>query len=181
MKALRLSIGLALLGLLVLSALAIAGMWRWLTTPHIRELPAEAIGRTFEMVARHPLPQYVDEIRAVFWDSRDPAIFVKFRTNPQGIAYMIQTFGEPGTDYELLSPDDLTSLVMSGWEPFFPLSLAQEQLGISLFNVHSLRSVHVLERNENFEQGVCAYTVIIDDESSTVYMYVLRVLTRGGR
>ena len=170
----RIVIGLIVCGIFLLSSLSIGGFCRSLMLPAVRELPKHEIRRKFEVVTGYKLPRFAGNVRAIFWDSRDPAIFVTFTTDAEGIAYMRRTFGGPSVKQQILSNEQLRAWALSGWQPFVPLSDAEEKLGISLFQLESLTSALWLQQEPQFDVQP-GYDILIDLEGNVVYMKVLRI------
>ncbi len=163
-------IGLTLL--VLLSFLTIKGIrfYQWTQSlvekAHERELSVEEIRPAFVRVTKRELPDKADNLRAIFEDSREPSIFVRFETDPEGIEYILQNFGGERVNSETLNKDDWRLREHSGLGFFTKLSFWQHELGISLFDANDVESCHVLEYS-----GYRGYKILIDDQENTVYIF----------
>ena len=62
--------------------------------PRLHELPTRRIRPIFyNMTEQIELPNKTDDLRAIFESSSDPAIFVRFQTDSEGIEYILEKFG----------------------------------------------------------------------------------------
>lgn len=99
----KLSLKVAIAGLVILASLAILNLFEPLPLiyyinisfgPH--ELPTKLIRPAFKVISGHKLPAKADSLRALCWRAgRDSCIFVRFETDADGIAYILKTFGGP--------------------------------------------------------------------------------------
>jgi len=158
--------------------LATVGVWRVLTTPPVREIPPGQAKRLFQWVTAYSLPESVEDLRSVFWDSRDPMIFVRFKTNAEGIAYVTRVFGGPYAQSWMLDADEWRRTEGDRWRPFYQLENAEKKWGVPhLFDMGSLKSALCLSRTvwseRNSYLGDRQYDILIDTENSIVYMQAM--------
>lgn len=126
------------------------------------ELPIRLIRPAFQHVADSELPRKTEGLRALFQGGREPAIFVRFETDSDGIAYILETFCGSGVRKETFDADKLRLMNSSGLELFITLSLVQEQVGVCLFDQDLIESGCILEGP--------MYKIFIDDMNNTVYI-----------
>jgi hypothetical protein len=161
-------------GLLILVALVMA--WDlvviayYVNMERARVVPTKRIRPAFRFVVGGDLPEKTEGLGAIFWGGRDPAIFVKFRTNPEGIAYVLETFGGSGVESEPFDADDLRVLRASGWEMFGGLSRVQERLGAQLFDQDSIGPGRRLLKGDGRRNSELQYLIFIDEQKRTVYI-----------
>jgi hypothetical protein len=171
----RLCIFLVSVGLVILLGLAIVQMCKHPPlfyyrqfTELPRELPTRLIRRAFWIVTGQQLPSKADGLRAIFQGGREPAIFVRFQTDSEGIKYILETFGGPGVESTTYDADFLKALSTSRANIFPILPIWQEKLGICLYDQESIESGRELKF---ISGGVEAwYTIFIDDQRDTVYI-----------
>ncbi len=172
MRRQRIAIGLVVCGMVLVFSLVVGDFWQ--LSSSVRELSDHEIGPKFEMVTGRRLPGSAKNLRAVFWRSRDPAIFVVFETDAEGVAYVKRVFGGPSVKAETLDEARLKAWALSGWQPFWPLSAAEKKLQIRLFDLESLKSALWLQQIGE-HGGPPGYDVLIDFEKSIVYIKALRI------
>lgn len=172
----KLYIYFVIAGLVILLGLAIALLYKnppylyyaQFTSPH--ELPTRLIRTTFYRLARHELPQKADGLRAIFTGGRDQTIFVIFRTDSEGLAYILEKFSGPGVQ-SITYNRDLEYPPASGWAILPELSRAQKALGICIFDQDSFKSGRLLFEPGN-PRGQPGYRIFINDQTRTVCMSV---------
>jgi len=164
----------------LMSGLVMMGLWKVFTTAPIREIPPGKASRIFTMVAGHELPRRKEDLRAVLWDTMDPAIFVRFRSDADGTAYIIRTFGGADAKPVMLDAEALRRQGEAGWKPFWELEDAEKKWGVPhLFDmgqVKSALSLVTMVGADPFSHGVHrTYRILIDTENNVVYMMAIRV------
>lgn len=131
--------------LLILLFIAIGLIWQQIdNAPAIQLLPAK-IRPTFRVIAERELPQKADGLRAILGGGREPAIFVRFETDSEGIAYIVETFGGPPVESWTLNPDLLRNLKASHMSVFHIPSLWEQKMGVHIFDPESIESARILE------------------------------------
>jgi hypothetical protein len=135
---------------------------------HERELRLEEIRPTFRDLTGHSLPKTADNLSAIYAGGGDPGIFLRFETDANGIAYVLDTFSGKTTTITSLNANDLRAISRSGEQIFQRPSYWQETLGVSIFDQESIGSARLMESGPFF--GVC-YKILIDDWRNTVYMH----------
>jgi len=118
----------------------------------------------------------VDDLRCLIYGGRDPAIFLRFRTDSKGIEYMTEAFSRPDVDSKTVHPNaiDASSLPPSGAPLFLHASAWQEDLGVHLFDRESVESGRVLEYRARASHPD-GFQILIDDENGLVYVYAYRI------
>lgn len=163
--------GTGLLALLILLFLAIALIWQHIEFGPAIQLPTSKIRKTFLMIAERELPKKADGLRALLGGGREPVIFVRFKTDSEGIAYIIETFGGPPVESRTLNADFLK--ILRGF-PYgiFPLAVQwEEKKGVCIFDRESIESARILEYPVGHVTRL-GYKILIDDKRNTVYMFV---------
>ncbi len=173
----RLCICFVAAGLVILLVLAIAylcehpPLFYYVNFTDLQELPTRLIRTAFQAVADRDLPEKADGLRAIFSGGRESAIFVRFKTDSDGIAYILETFGGPDVKLETLDADYLRALTASRVTIFSIPSRWQEKIGINIFDQKSIESGRRLEYVPGIGNGIApGYSIFIDDQRSTVYI-----------
>ncbi len=145
-----------------------------------RELPTRQIRPIFYRLAQQELPQKADGLRAIFLGGRDQTIFVRFQTDSEGLAYILEKFGGTGVvsatyDGESIIYDD-ASIIYDGNIAYTPASgtailttlfQAQKRLGIYIFDPDFFKSVRMLSK-PGHPRGIPGHSVFINDQTRTV-------------
>lgn len=131
------------------------------------ELPTRLIRPAFHHIVNRdlPLPPEADGLLALFRGGRVPTIYVRFETDPNAIAYIVDTLGISGADWETYDTDKLRS----GVKVFPILSIVQKRVRVCLFDQDSIESGRLLQGLRGDRKG-STYTVFIDDQDATVYI-----------
>ncbi|MDI6450184.1 hypothetical protein [Anaerobaca lacustris] len=136
-----------------------------------RELPADEIRSAFTRLTEHELPEKADNLRAIYEGGRDPGIFVRFTTDAEGIAFIVETLRRPRSTDTTLSAEEWCAMKRFGPTMFVGPMYWQMQLDIHLFDPNSIASARVLKsgpiKRTRFE-------VLIDHEHHTVYIYAYK-------
>jgi len=114
------------------------------------------------------LPPKADGLRALFRGGREPEIFVRFKTNSEGIAYILDVFGA-SAESETFDEDKLQFMNTNRVGIFPTLSLVQESAGVILLNQNSVKSGRTLTGCFNPPDGP-GYRIFIEDPNSTLYI-----------
>ena len=139
-----------------------------------KELPTRLIRRAFRIVTNHELPQRADGLRAIFHGGREPAIFVRFQTDSDGIAYICEVFGKTAMKAETFNADFLKVLTASNVSIFPIPSRWQDEIGVYIFEQELIKTgrefryIPVPGTGTSEKPG---YRVLIDDEHNTVYIH----------
>lgn len=161
-----------LVGLSLLILLAIIGfrIQQWAQSlverAHERVLSVEEIRPVFLSITNRELPGKADNLRAIFEESREPCIFVRFDTDSEGVEYILKEFGGERVISKTFDADDIRAPKKSVSKFFTRLSFWQNELGVSLFDPDTIESFRVLEYS-----GSRGYKILIDDQSRTVYIF----------
>lgn len=159
-------LGLATLGLVTLLQDPPLGFYlHWSMSPH--ELPARFIRPALRYATDRDMPAVVRDARAIWSGGREPLIFVRFETDPNGMAYMEQTFGGPGTESEALSAERMKGFIQSGVDLFYLAGRWQKALGLSIYDAKALgagREITYLKDNGG------GWKIFIDEDHSVVYV-----------
>ena len=145
----------------------VALWWLFCLTAEPRELPQKLISPCFEEIAGHPLPQKARDVKALFIGARDPAIFVRFRTDPEGIKYVVKVFCTHGAKPEAISSDYLDGMMENGISLFIVPSQWEERLGIRLFGREAIETGRLIKGR--------GHTIFIGDETNTIYIHAFRL------
>ncbi len=139
-----------------------ANMVRW------QELPVRLIRPAFRHVVDRNLPPRAEGLRAIFLGGREPAILVRFKTDSDGMAYILETFETNGT-WETFDQDKLRFMNANDVGVFPTLSLIQKEVGVVLFDQRSVESGRMLSGCFDPQKGP-SYGIFIDDRDSTLYI-----------
>ena len=140
--------------------------------PGLHELPTRWIRPIFrDLTKQIELPKKTESLRAIYYSSSEPAIFVRFQTDPEGIEYILEKFGGPTAKFETFDADRMKALNAANVAVFFYPSQWQEKLGISLYDQDSIESGRKLTGTVDFK-GLDRYTIFIEDQRNTVYILI---------
>lgn len=133
-----------------------------------RLLPEKHIRRAFRYVTDQEMPEVVRNARAIWFGGREPRMFVRFDTDPNGIACTERTFGTPEAECQTLGADMVNSLIPAHLPVFSSARFWQERAGVSVFDPNSLGAGRWIRYCERAGIG---WEIYIDDEHATVYVY----------
>ena len=157
-----------LLGLLIIYLHERPPLLYYANIVHWQELPARLIRPAFRYVVERDLPPRADGLRSIFLGGRDPTIFVRFKTDSDGMAYILETFERNGI-WETFDDDRLQFMNANDVGVFPTLPLIQKRAGVILFDQHSVESGRMLSGSFDPQKGP-SYGVFIDDRDSTLYI-----------
>jgi hypothetical protein len=118
-------------------------------------------------VAGRQLPERPVDAHGVTNSGRAEAIFVRFETDAEGMAYVLETFGGAENDPAALDSNGLAELKKSSTNMFAEAASWQDELGLSLYDQASLESACLFESEL---EGI-GHKVLIDRQSGTVYLF----------
>jgi hypothetical protein len=134
-----------------------------------KEMKENQIRQKFKEMTGLDLPKKVDGLRAVYYAIRDPLIFVRFKTDSEGIADVLKKFSRPDATFNNYDEDDIKRFRKLGADTFPQVAMWQEREdGIHIYDEESLG----YGRQINFAGSSLQYTIYIDDQNSTVYILV---------
>lgn len=164
--------GLAAVAALMLVALILRPpLWYYTDfTFHPHLLPTRLIKPALRFCSGHDAPAMLKEAQGIVQGGRDPAVFVRFRTDDQGLRYIVQEFGRPGAPVKLL---DMEVVHEIGWPVFTTMLSWQRELGVDVYDPPTIRSARVLTCESPGGLGPTSY-VLIDEEQHTVYILAFR-------
>ncbi len=161
------SAGLAAMGaVLVLALILRPPLWcYWQFTLHRHVLPTRLIRSAIRFSTGHDAPAKVEDGRAIVQGGREPSFFIGFRTDAEGLRYVLKEFGEDAAMEEL---DE--EMLRAGWKPYmFPL-LWEKELGIRIYDQNNVHSGKLLtcQSMGGLEPG---YAMVIDEQHGAVYLW----------
>ena len=148
----------------------------WSHPPDPHELPTRRIRSIFcDMTEQIELPNKTDDLRAIFESGIDPAIFVRFQTDSEGIEYILDKFGGSTANLKTFDAGLMKALNEANEALFFYYpSIWQEKLGICLFDQDSIESGRLLKGSLGSRNQV-GYTIFIEDKNNIVYMFIWHI------
>jgi hypothetical protein len=167
-------LGLPVLGGLVfVAATPVSVRWYFTVTLRPRQLPQRLIRPCFRRITDQELPEDMDGVRALFQGGVDPAIFVKFRTDSEGMKSICASFGEPQANVQIIDPNWMKVFTESGGHIFQIAYPWEERTGVELFHQEALPSGRMIEYLG--PPGTGGYKVFLDDRNRTVYIHAFRL------
>ena len=144
--------------------------------PRLHELPTRRIRPIFyNMTEQIELPNKADNLRAIIKSGIDPAFFVRFHTDSEGIEYILKKFSGPTANLKTYDAGLMKALNEANEALFFYYpSRLQEKLGICLFDQDSIESGRLLEGSLGSMRQVW-YTIFIEDKNNNVYIFILHI------
>ncbi len=171
-RRIRVGVGLAAVAaLIVLEIVLRPPLWYYTNfTLRPNVLPARLIRSAIRFSSGHAAPAVMEDAQGMVHGGRDPSVFVRFRTDDQGLRYILQEFGGWNVAVEVLDMEVFRS-VPSGWHMFAGEMVSQKKLGVRIYDPTTIRSARVLIRNSySFNPS---YYLLIDEEQHTVYMLAI--------
>ena len=175
----RLCIYLGIVGLIVVGSVILCGfaigelrkhppLWYYDNFKGPCELPTRLIRQAFQELTDRELPQKADGLRAIYnGATRDPSIFVRFETDSEGIAYILEKFGGRGVKINTFDDTDSKKrhsvLHVSGM-----LFSYQEKSGIHIFDWKDVKSGLELKYSAGKQPS---YEIVIDKQQNAVYVF----------
>jgi hypothetical protein len=138
-----------------------------------RELPHELIRRCFREITDRELPSETDDLKALFHGGVDPAIFVRFRTNSDGINFICNSFVKSETTIKVVDPNWMRALTEGGGHIFYIPFQWEQRVGIRVFDQERIESAKVLEYLG--PPGTGGYKILIDNKRNVVYIHAFRL------
>ena len=157
-----------LLGLLVAYLYEQPPLFFYASTVRWHVLPERLIRPAFRYVVRKDLPRRADDLQAIFRGGRAPVIFLRFKTDSDGMAYILKTFEKNGT-WETFDEDSLQFMNANDISVFPTLPLIQKEMGIVLFDQRAVKSGRRLSGCFDTQQGP-DYGIFIDDRDGMLYI-----------
>jgi len=151
-------------GSVILFGFAIWYYVDWCT--RLREVPTKLIRSTFKYVTNRELPEKTDGLRAIYCGGREPAIFVRFETDSEGVAYILEKFGGRGVETNTFDVDSKkrhSVLHVHGM-----LSYYQEKIGVHIFDWKDIKSGLELKYSAGIQPS---YEIVIDEQHKTIYIF----------
>ena len=166
------SVGLIVVGLVILCGFAIGELrkhpplWYYDNFKGSCELPTRLIRQAFQELTDRELPQKADGLRAIYnGATRDPSIFVRFETDSEGIAYILEKFGGRGVKKNTFDVDSRGGLRVQ----FKGLSsYHQDKIGVRIFDWKDIKSGLELIYSAGIQPS---HEILIDEQQNTVYIF----------
>ena len=127
-------------------------------------LPARVIRSAIRFASGHDAPAVMEDAQGIISGGREPGFFLRFRTDDQGLQYILEEFGGRHAPVEVTGEEALRF----GYLPFDMAVPWQNELGIRIFDPSTIHSGRILTRHSSSLDP--AYTVLIDDRQHTVYI-----------
>jgi hypothetical protein len=122
------------------------------------------------------LPNKTDGLRAFFLSNREPAIFVRFQTDSEGVEYILEAFGGSDEILRTFDADHMKALTEANVILFFYPSRWQDELGICLFDQNSIESGRMLKGlTGSVGSKVYTSTIFIEDKTNIVYILIWHI------
>jgi hypothetical protein len=113
----------------------------------------------------------MEDAQGIVHGGRDPAVFVRFRTDDHGLQYVLQEFGGPDVAVEMLD-EDVLRCVPSGWFRFASVMNWQKKLGVQVYDPSTIHSAKVLMRQSPTGFDPTWY-LLIDEPQHAVYILAI--------
>ncbi len=165
----RIYIGLAIAAALIMLALALRPpLWCYTQLswgPHV--LPTRLIRSAVKYSTGHEAPAKMEDARGIIQGSREPSFFIGFRTDAEGLQYVLKEFGADST-VEVLDEEKLRC----GWNAFAGYLHWQKELGVQIYDQNNIHSGKLLRCSpaSSLDPG---YTIVVDDEHRAVYLWAM--------
>jgi len=146
--------------------------WYFAVSLKPRELPRELIRPYFRRITDRELPSETDGLKAIFHGGVDPAIFVRFETNADGINFIYSSFVKAETDVQVVDPHWMRAFTEGRGHIFYIPFQWEQKAGVRLFEQEHIESGRILEYIG--PPGTGGYKVFIDDKKNVVYIHAFR-------
>ena len=135
-----------------------------------KELSTKNVRQKFKELTGRDLPRKAESLRAIYADFRDPEIFVKFKTDSNGITEVNKTFGGSNVESRTYDANDLKYMKTVGASLFPRASIWLQEAGLKIFDQDSIQSGLKLTHMAN-RSGEVGYVVFIDDQQNIIYIH----------
>ena len=166
-RKIRTGVGLAAVGALIVLALILRPtLWCYINfTLRPRVLPPRLTRSAVRFSTDHDAPAKMEDARGIIQGGREPSFFMGFRTDDEGLRYVLQEFGGWDVAIEVLDEEKLRS----GWNAFAGSAYwRQKELGVQIYDQNTIQSGKLLTRHSNgFDPG---YTIVVDEQHRAVYI-----------
>jgi hypothetical protein len=137
-------------------------LWYYQQVGKPQELPQRLIRPAFRKIAGWYLPIESKELRALFHGGRDPAIFVRFQTDSEGISHIREQIAPKGGEYKTFS-GSLSSY-------FYIISQWEDWSGIHILDQPDIKSGFGLEYSDYQWDSTVSIKILIDSQHNKVYI-----------
>jgi hypothetical protein len=141
----------------------------------VEDLSPEQAREELKRMTGFEIPENAENIRGFYPLMRDPHIFIKFETEPEGIAEVMKAFSGSDVEMTQLNEEDYEQRKKYGRKLFISPSRWQEEISIKFFDEESFKVGIMLERRRHDHGGDSTrYEILIDDISNIVYIHAWR-------
>lgn len=133
-------------------------LWYYQQSGRPQELPRRLIRPAFRKIAGWDLPAKSEELRAQFHGGRDPAIFVRFQTDSEGISRIGEHVAPFRAEFE----------PFSGTPGFYIVSQWEEESGVRILDQRVIESGL---RLKYYEPGALSFEIVVDTQRNTVQIW----------
>ncbi len=168
-RRIRVCVGLAAIAAVIVLALILRPpLWCYVQFSwHRHVLPTRLIRSAIRFSTGHEAPARVEEGQGIVQGGREPSFFIGFRTDDEGLRYILKEFGEDSA-IEVLDEEKLRS----GWNAFAGWLHWQKELGVQIYDQDTIHSGKLLTCNS--VGGLDAsYTMVVDEQHGAVYLWAL--------
>jgi len=132
-----------------------------------KDLPEKRIRPVFRFVTGFDLPKNIEIICGVFQGTREPSIFVKYRTTPDNLDESLRPFIEFGvTKDETYDPNKMEQVKTAGYSFFLYVDNWEKFLGRELYDQEYINHARIIAHAKG-ERGYC---IIVDKGRNIVYV-----------
>jgi hypothetical protein len=158
----------AVAALIVLGLVLRPPLWCYCQfTWHRHVLPTRLIRSAIKFSTGHDAPAKMEDGRGIIQGGREPSFFIGFRTDDEGLRYILREFGE-GSTIEVLDEEKLRC----GWHAFAGPVHWQKELGVQIYDQDTIHAGKLLTCLSvgGLDPG---YTIVIDEQHGAVYIWAM--------
>ncbi len=160
----------AVAALIVLEIILRPNLWCYIQfTLHPHVLPPRLIRSAIKLSTGHNAPAKMEDARGIIQGGREPSFFIGFRTDDDGLRYVLQEFGGWSVATEVLNGEELRS--RCGWNEFAGPLRWQKELGVLIYDQDSIHSGTLLTCHSSSLEP--SYTIVIDEQHRAVYFWAM--------
>ena len=156
--------------LIVLETVLRPPLWYYTNlTLHPRVLPTRLIRSAVRFSTGHDAPAKMEDARGIIQGGREPSFFIGFRTDDEGLRYVLQEFGGWRVATEMLDGEELRS--RCGWNEFAGPLRWQKELGVLIYDQDTIHSGKLLTCHSSSLDP--SYTIVIDEQHDAIYLWAI--------
>jgi hypothetical protein len=128
----------------------------------------------FKFVSGYDLPDEAEQLQGIFEGGHEPAVFIKFKADPNTISKFVSSLTGPEDKIQDIS--DLKLMMESGYKILLAVSSWQDKLGVVLFDQESIKRGRLIESKWPPSSGYSrthVYKFVYDEDQNILYIWII--------